>query len=124
MSTRTKKLGDWGEEKAVQYLIENGYTIIKRNFRWARGEIDIVAENDDLLIFIEVKTAASAQMGEPANWVTQRKQKQIAQVAQKFLQDNRIENKDCRFDVIGIMKSGNTFEIQHIENAFWLEQTY
>jgi len=124
MSTRTKRLGDWGEEKATQFLTKNGYKIIERNFRWARGELDIVAEKDDLLIFVEVKTATSANMGEPASWVTPRKQKQIALAAQKFLQDNRIENKDCRFDVIGIMKTGSTFKIQHIENAFWLEQAY
>lgn len=124
MSRNTKKLGDWGEEKAAQYLAQKGYEIIDRNFRWSRGELDIVAEKDDLLVFVEVKTAASAQMGEPASWVTLRKQKQIAQAAQKFLQDKRIENKDCRFDVIGIIKTGGTFKIQHIENAFWLQQVY
>lgn len=124
MSTHRKRLGEWGEEKATQYLSQKGFVILHRNYRWARGELDIVAEKDDLLIFVEVKTATSANMGEPASWVTPRKQKQIAMVAQKYLQDKQIENKDCRFDVIGVLKTGSDFTIRHIENAFWLQYVY
>lgn len=122
MSTQRKRLGEWGEAKAAQFLIDKGYKILDRNFRWARGELDIVAEKDDVLVFVEVKTASSAKMGEPATWVTPRKQQQIAQVAQKYLFEHQIVDRDCRFDVIGILKSGSTHKIQHIENAFWLAQ--
>lgn len=122
MSTRDKRLGDWGEQKAAQHLLEKGYQIVARNFRWARGEIDIVAQKANMLVFVEVKTASSINMGDPSTWVTPKKQSQIAQVAQKFLFDYAITDQDCRFDVIGVLKTAASYRLQHIENAFWLHQ--
>lgn len=113
-------LGKWGEDQAVAYLEERGFTILHRNFRWARGELDVVARQDNLLVFIEVKTATNYEMGDPATWVTRRKQLQIGKVALKYLQDHAITGLDCRFDVIGVVKQGDDAKINHIENAFWL----
>jgi len=121
MAGLSKALGKWGEDRAAVFLQEKGYHIRERNFRWARGELDIVAEKDGVLVFVEVKTARSQRMGEPATWVTRRKQQQIGQVAQRYLQVHAIRDMDCRFDVIGVMKTGDGAEITHIENAFWLE---
>ncbi len=122
MKRHNKALGAWGEEKAAEYLQRQGYAVCARNFRWARGELDIIAERGELLVFVEVKTAGSERMGPPETWVTRQKQAQIGQVALRYLQTNEIENRDCRFDVIGVIKSDDSFKITHIENAFWLEQ--
>lgn len=121
MAANSKALGSWGEEKAVEFLLAKGYRIRERNFRWARGEIDIVAEHGQVLVFVEVKTAQSQALGDPAAWVNRRKQAQIGRVALRYLQERQIENQDCRFDVIGILRLPGRVQIQHIENAFWLE---
>ena len=121
MPETAKALGKWGEDRAAEFLQKQGFSIRERNFRWARGELDIVAEKGGMLVFVEVKTARSNRMGEPATWVNRRKQQQIGQVAQRYLQVHAIRDMDCRFDVIGVMKKGELAEITHIENAFWLE---
>lgn len=117
----SRKLGEAGEILANSYLQKKGYKILAQNYRWARGEIDLIAEKDDLLIFVEVKTASSQRFGAPETWVNQKKQRQIGMVAEKYLQEHEIEDVDCRFDVIAIEMRQNTHSIKHIENAFWLE---
>lgn len=114
------KIGQQGEDMAVKFLSEKNYFILDRNYRWARGEIDIVAKKDDLLVFVEVKTAKSKNFGSPENWVDVRKQQQIGMVAERYLQEKEIENIDCRFDVIAVSAQGKDWKIHHIENAFWL----
>ena len=121
MKTARKSLGKWGEDYAAQYLLQKGYSLRERNYRRARGELDIIAEKDGMLIFVEVKTARSTRMGDPITWVNRQKQAQLATVAMHYLQEKEIEDMDCRFDVIGILKQGEDVQIQHIENAFWLE---
>ncbi len=120
MTRARKRVGNLGEEIATKFLQEKAYKIVQRNYRWARGEIDIIAEQDDVLVFVEVKTAKAKSFGPPENWVDQRKQEQIGKVAEKYLQDNEINGVDCRFDVIGIELQGTKHQIRHIENAFWL----
>lgn len=115
-----KDLGARGEDLATRFLERAGYTILERNYRWARGEIDIIAERDGLLVFVEVKTARSAVFGRPETWVNAQKQQQLGQVASRYLQEKEIEEMDCRFDVIAIRRQEDGWEIRHIENAFWL----
>ncbi|MCA9734442.1 MAG: YraN family protein [Deferribacteres bacterium] len=117
--TNSYSVGMKGEELAANFLKENGYHILQRNFRFERGEIDIIATKNKILVFVEVKTAQSKNMGEPETWVTPAKQQQIGKVAQKFLIDFNDESFDCRFDVIGVFLK-NDPEITHISNAFWL----
>lgn len=105
---------------AARHLRNKGYQILERNYRWARGEIDIVARKDDMLVFVEVKTARGATFGPPETWVDQRKQQQIGQVAEHYLQEKQIKGVDCRFDVVAVTAQGKEWKINHIENAFWL----
>ncbi len=121
MTSQHKSLGRWGEDQAARYLEQQGFHIRERNFRFARGEIDIIAEKDGVLVFVEVKTAAQSHLGDPVTWVDERKQRQLATVAARYLQLNDIHDMDCRFDVIGVIRRGEHPHIQHIENAFWLE---
>lgn len=107
---------------AAQFLRKKDFQILDRNYRWARGEIDIVAKKDEMLIFVEVKTAQSKTFGPPETWVDERKQQQLGKVAERYLQEKEIEGMDCRFDVVAIttQTQGKEWKIQHIENAFWL----
>lgn len=116
----SKNLGDLGEQVAARFLASKQYEIVDRNYRWARGEIDIVAQKNDTLIFVEVKTARKDTFGAPETWIDKRKQNQLAQVALHYLQEKEIEGLDCRFDVVAIMAQGKQWTINHIENAFWL----
>ncbi len=118
---QTKNLGRWGEDRAAAFLEANGLKILKRNFRLGQvGEIDIVAEEGDTLVFVEVKTQSTEAMGEAMSWVTPKKQRQLGRVAQAYLSINQIQNRACRFDVIGVARRGSAVEIKHIPNAFWL----
>ncbi len=120
MHRNRKSLGNLGEDLAVQYLMKNNYKILQRNYRHLSGEIDIIASKDDLLIFVEVKTARSRSFGNPETWVNEHKQQQIGRVAEIYLQENEIYDVDCRFDVIAVTFVQNQPRIKHIKNAFWL----
>ena len=118
MSNITKNLGQSGESFAAKYLESKGYKIIARNFRIRYAEIDIVAELNDEIIFVEVKTRSNTRRGLPAEAVNLHKQKKIIEAASVFLQDDKFFDRPCRFDVIEIYSNGKNFELRHIENAF------
>lgn len=119
--TDNKKTGDLGENIAAQFLEDKGYRIIQKNFRYSTfGEIDIIAMQNEYLVFIEVKTYKTEEFGEPLLLVNKKKQEKIRKLAQIFMLQKKITDTDCRFDVIGIKigkgDSGNL--INHIDNAF------
>lgn len=118
---RRKRIGRWGESLAERYLKEKGFTVLERNFRAHRGEIDLIAKDGETLVFVEVKTKTREGFGEPEDWIDEKKQDQIGKVAMGYLMEKGIEQTDCRFDVVGIIKIGSRTEIRHIEDAFWLE---
>lgn len=122
MTSRSQKqTGQTGEDLAARFLESSQYKIIARNYRWAHGEIDLIARKDDVLIFVEVKTATTPSFGTPGSWVDARKQARIGNAAMHYLQQNRIENIDCRFDVIAVTQESGRWHVEHIENAFWLD---
>lgn len=117
-----KTLGNTGEEAAAEYLKKNGYKIIGRNYRNKIGEIDIICENKEYLIFVEVKTRSSDKFGTPASAVDKRKQNKIIKVTQYYLMEHETD-KSIRFDVIEVYAepgSGKINKIEHIKDAFWL----
>ncbi|MBQ2800743.1 MAG: YraN family protein [Lachnospiraceae bacterium] len=110
-----RSIGTAYEEKAVEYLTAKGYRIIKRNFRCRIGEIDIIAKQNDIVVFVEVKYRKTASFGYPEEAVSFSKQKIIRKVAEFFLVGEQLSlDTECRFDVIAILGE----EINHIENAF------
>jgi len=114
-----KEFGDKGEDIAVDFLKSNSYDIVERNYRFGHGEIDIIAKRNNVLIFIEVKTRKNLEFGPPELAVTKGKQRQIRKIAQAYLIEKKIEDTDCRVDVIAILLKKNLPpEINHIENAF------
>jgi len=116
-----QRRGREGEELAALFLIKRGYSILERNFRIGRGEIDIIAIDGDVLVFIEVKTKQTEGFGEPEEWVDRKKQLQICKTAMLYLQKYEIEDMQCRFDVIGVTKKDDTVNIKHIKDAFWID---
>ena len=119
MPENKKELGESGEEIACKFLEKKGYEIIKRNWHFSHGEIDIIAKDKDVLVFVEVKTRKNLEYGPPELAVPKTKQKQIKKIAEAYLYINEITNQDCRIDVIAIlMLDKNTPQINHIENAF------
>jgi putative endonuclease len=111
-------LGQKGEDLAADYLKNSGFKILFRNWKWGKHEIDIIAENKDFIIFAEVKTRSENYQMHPAGAVTKEKQKSIIYAADGFLQKSNID-KESRFDVITIIKKGESFEIDHIEGAYY-----
>lgn len=101
MEKYKKRLGNFGEKVAAEYLKKHGYTIRGRNFRCAFGEIDLVAEKEQTIVFAEVKTRSSDTFGTPAEAVSRKKQRHIWKSAELYLSENPWEG-DIRFDVIEI----------------------
>ena len=121
MTKSAKEFGDEGEEIAVEHLVEKGYEIIDRNYRFRKGEIDIVAKDPDngFTVFIEVKSKKNLEFGDPVYSVTKNKMKQIKRMAELYLYDKEIAEIECRFDVITVLLRGKQKPIiEHYENAF------
>lgn len=117
--SNSKKLGFKGESIAEELLKAKGYSIIKRNFRFGKGEIDIIAKDGNCLVFVEVKTRKNLNFGEPEYAITQSKIKQLKKMAEAYFYVNGIVNQDCRFDVITIIgEKKEDLKINHIINAF------
>lgn len=113
--------GQAGEKLAAAYLIEKGFTILARNYRYQRAEIDLIAQREKLLLFAEVKTRTTNQHGFPEAAVTQKKIDLFLLAAEEFIHQLNWQY-DLRFDIIAISGSSPTsFQIHHIEDAFhWL----
>jgi len=113
--SRNQDVGQWGERTAADYLTEHGYNILARNVRTSYGEIDLIAEKDGLLIFIEVKTRTSHVYGPPEIAVTARKRQHMQLSAEEYAQKNGIEH--WQIDVVAIVRNNDKPEITHFENA-------
>ena len=113
------EFGQKSEDFAEEFIKNKGFIIIKKNFRLGKyGEIDIIANDKDTLVFLEVKARTNDKYGEPEEAVTFSKQRNIRRIAESYLYINKIENVPCRFDVISIKYNHGNKEIKHIENAF------
>ena len=107
-----------GEDLAVAYLEKLGYRIHERNYRFGRGEIDIVAQAGETLVFVEVKARASRVFGDPEEAVTPGKRRRLRKIAGGYLFERRIEDRECRFDVIAVEYADGKPVLRHIEDAF------
>ena len=112
------ELGVLGEELALKELQQKGYTLKERNYRFKKGEIDLIMIDGSKLVFVEVKTRQTAEIGEPYLSVTKRKQKQIIQTAHQYIISKDIE-MDVRFDIVSIVHNSYRTKIEHIEDAFY-----
>ncbi|SDZ02498.1 putative endonuclease [Proteiniborus ethanoligenes] len=111
--------GILGEKLAYNYLSNNDYTILEKNFRAKVGEIDIIAKKNEVIVFIEVKTRNNNNYGRPYESVNYRKQHKIVWTAQSYINLKKLSNYQFRFDIIEVYLKPN-IRINHIQNAFWL----
>ena len=107
--------GALGEVNVVKYLEDKKYKIIELNHKNRLGEIDIIAQDKKMLVFVEVKARSSLKFGRPSEAVDWRKQNKLRQVANLYLIQKGLTNCQCRFDVVEVIARS---EINHIENAF------
>lgn len=107
-----------GEQYACTYLQKEGYTILEKNWRFRKAELDIICRKGGVLVIVEVKTRTSSHLGEPSDAVTRSKQKHIVRAADAYMKDYEDE-VEVRFDIIGIILNQNQRHLDHIEDAFY-----
>lgn len=120
MAHQRQLLGADGERAAEKYLRRQRYAIVQRNYRCRAGEVDLVALDGSTIVFVEVKTRTQPGFGSPLEAVDPRKQRQIQRVAQYYLSRNRLQDRDARFDVVGVWWDGDAVRCELIKNAFEL----
>jgi putative endonuclease len=112
-----QSFGRVGEAAAAEYLKNLGYKILARNFRTRWGEIDIIAKDDDCLVFAEVKTRADERYGAPEEAVTRTKQEHLVKAAQIYLSQTHQAHALWRIDVLALLKQNDGFAVRHLKNA-------
>ncbi len=114
-----RRLGQEGESAAEEYLRHKGYRIVARNLRSPVGELDLVAEDGQVLVFVEVKARRTDAFGGAIHAVHRRKQEKLIRLAVQYLARHHIKDRLCRFDVV-LLQGTDTVgsQIEHIQNAF------
>jgi len=119
-----KQLGDRGELLAINYLKLKDYKILERNFRCKFGEIDIIAKDKDVIVFVEVKTKRGIDFGLPEEMVNQRKREKLIKLSQFYIIEKKLFNQPIRIDVVAIEMNKNSKKIRSkirlIKNAVFL----
>lgn len=111
--------GQEGESAAEQYLRHKGYRIVARNLRSSVGELDLVAEDGQVLVFVEVKARRTDGFGGAIHAVHQRKQEKLIQLAAQYLARHHLKDRPCRFNVVLLQGTDAVAsQIEHIQNAF------
>ncbi len=113
-----RRFGDQGEEATVHFLETQGYAIRHRNFRCRYGELDVVAEKDGTLCFVEVRSRSSAIWGDPSYTVSWPKQRRVVKAALHYLLAYGMMGKMIRFDVVSVVGRGRDAAVEHFPNAF------
>ncbi|MCG3207938.1 MAG: hypothetical protein FOGNACKC_01539 [Anaerolineae bacterium] len=117
MSDSRRRTGRRGEEIAAHYFLQRDYTILHRNWRCPAGELDIVLQKDETIIFVEVRTRTSTRYGSPEESITPAKQQRLIELAHLYLQENSPPHRHWRIDVVAIaMRHGRPW-VNHLENA-------
>ncbi|WP_298995270.1 YraN family protein [Flagellimonas sp. S174] len=109
--------GHEGERIAADFLMKKGYQILKQNYRYDRAEIDILAQNEDTLIVVEVKSRTSEFLEDITQVINQGKIKRLVKAADHYVEENNLD-LEVRFDVIIVKRSSKGMEIEHLESAF------
>lgn len=117
-------LGLLGEVLALDFLKQNGFKIIKRNYRTRFGEVDIIARDKDTFCFIEVKARKNNKFGLPQEAVSLNKQRHIARAAIWFLKENKLTERKARFDVVSVVYREGEPEVTLLKNAFELDEKF
>ncbi len=114
----TSEKGVLGEDIAREILEREGLRILCTNYRCAGAEVDIIAQEGEVLVFCEVKYRRSDEYGPPELAVTSRKQERLRRAALAYLADREMENQICRFDVVALQEKESRVDVRHWRNAF------
>jgi putative endonuclease len=119
MSSKRKEVGAIGEKLAADFLKKRGYKIIQRNFRCREGEIDIIAQKDECLVFVEVRTKKNTAFGTPEESVTLSKREKLISLANAYIQAYNKPPQSWRIDVVAVelTPDNRVSRLEHIENA-------
>lgn len=112
------ELGKKGEELAVQFLIENGYTILERNYRFNKAEVDIIALQNDILAIVEVKTRSSLDFGNPESFLKPSQIQNLVKAVNYYVETSNLD-VEIRFDIISVLKENDNYRLKLIKNAFF-----
>ncbi|MBC3756830.1 YraN family protein [Hyunsoonleella sp. SJ7] len=112
------QLGKKGEQLAVDFLVKNGYDIVERNYRFEKAEVDIIAQKGDILAIVEVKTRSTTDFGDPQDFVKPKQIKNLVKAVDEYVTVNDLD-VEVRFDIIAIVKGDKSFNIEHLEDAFY-----
>ncbi|WP_395077981.1 YraN family protein [Flavobacterium sp.] len=111
-------LGKLGEELSVDFLQKKGYHILETNWTFQKAEVDIIAQKENILVVIEVKTRSSIDFGSPQDFVKPAKIQLLVKAINEYVISNDLD-LEIRFDIIAISKEGKNFNIEHLEDAFY-----
>ena len=112
------QLGKKGEQLAVNFLLDKGYEIVDRNYRFDKAEVDIIAKKEHTLAIIEVKTRSTTDFGDPQDFLKPKQIQRIVKAVDEYVLVNKLD-VEVRFDIIAIVKEQKGFLIEHLENAFY-----
>ncbi|WP_373518444.1 YraN family protein [Pricia sp.] len=113
------EFGKEGEKIAAAYLIEKGYTIQQKNYRYQKSEIDIIAQKGGILAIVEVRARSTDHIIPIAATITHKKIQLLVRGANHYVTSRKLDNVEVRFDVITILKNSAVFRIEHLESAFY-----
>lgn len=113
------QIGKAGEQLAARFLTEKGYTILERNWRFSKAEVDLIAKDGENLVFVEVKTRSTDYFGKPEEFVSPQKERLLAEAASVYME--QIGHQwAIRFDLISVIyRHEQDFTIEHLEDAFF-----
>jgi len=116
--SESNERGILGERMAVDYLVSKGYRILAQNFRYLKGEVDILAQKENCLAAVEVKTRSTLDFGTPEEFLKPAQIQRIIKTVDYFVTSKNL-NVEVRFDIIAIVITSQNSELEHIENAFY-----
>ena len=111
------ELGKKGELLAANFLLKKGYTILEKNWRYLKADVDIIAQNKGTLVIVEVKTRSSDYFGDPQDFINPKKIQLLVEAANEYVISRNLD-VEVRFDIIAILLNNKTKKIEHLENAF------
>ncbi len=112
------ELGKLGEELAVEFLRKDGYAILETNWTFQKAEVDIIAQKENTLAIVEVKTRSSLEFGLPQDFVKPKKIQLLVKAVNEYVVSKNLD-VEVRFDIIAIHKEGKSFVIEHLKDAFY-----
>jgi putative endonuclease len=118
MTMARQRLGEQGEELACRALVARGYGILHRRYRTRYGELDVVAQHEGVLVFVEVRARGSGRFGHPADSVTTQKQQRVASMAESYMGREGQQHRVCRFDVVSVETEVSPARVTIYPDAF------